>query len=80
MLPSSPEEINTKFLVFSARNRSGETPFHEFSFREIAPNISEKSSPTDPEERRNLSVPVYEKIGRTKFSSVRVIVHGFGSR
>lgn len=79
MLPSPPEEINTKFLVFSAKNRSGETPFHEFRFSEIAPSLNESSPPTDPEVRRNFSTPVYEIFGRTRFNSVRIIVHGFGS-
>lgn len=79
MLPSSPEEIGTKFMVFSAKNRSGETPFHEFAFKDIAPNISESSTPTETQDRRNISAPIYEKLGRTKFNSVRVIVHGFGS-
>lgn len=78
MLPSAPEEIGTKFLVYSAKNRS-EKPFLEFSFQDVAPNINASSTATDADERKNLSLPIYEKFGHTKFSSVRVIVHGFGS-
>ncbi|CAG9800683.1 unnamed protein product [Chironomus riparius] len=36
MLPSSPEEIDTKFYVYSTKNRS-ENPFLQFSFHDISP-------------------------------------------
>ncbi|XP_055614938.1 uncharacterized protein LOC129761246 [Toxorhynchites rutilus septentrionalis] len=88
MLPSSPEEINTKFYVYSAKQRS-EKPILEFFYDEIA-KTSNGTTPTStvPKGQNNTTAPVkhryepekiYEKFGSLENATMRVIIHGFGS-
>ncbi|XP_053688797.1 uncharacterized protein LOC128738017 [Sabethes cyaneus] len=88
MLPSPPEEINTKFFVYSAKHRS-EKPILEFYYDEIA-KISNGTTPpptptpktantTAPIKHRYAPDKVYEKFGNLENATARAIIHGFGS-
>lgn len=86
MLPSPPEEIGTKFYIYSTKNRS-DRPLVEFSFanvtgawgdiesRSLNANGSSDSVEIDTV-RPTLNLTALEDLHNV---SVRVIVHGFGS-
>ncbi|XP_058442646.1 uncharacterized protein LOC131425086 isoform X2 [Malaya genurostris] len=86
MLPSPPEEINTKFFVYSAKHRS-EKPILEFFYDEIA-KISNGTTPAPSSKSTNATAPIkhsyapdkiYEKFGNMENVTARAIIHGFGS-
>ncbi|XP_058840953.1 uncharacterized protein LOC131696429 [Topomyia yanbarensis] len=86
MLPSPPEEINTKFFVYSAKHRS-EKPILEFFYDEIA-KISNGTTPAPTPKTTNVTAPIkhrynpdkiYEKFGNMENVTARAIIHGFGS-
>jgi hypothetical protein len=94
-LPQSPEEIDTKFYVFSTKKRS-ENPFLQFSFHEISSYslLNETLTTTTPStsnQRMDKNAKlvnktqsfdptrVYNRFGNLTGTSMRVIVHGFGS-
>jgi hypothetical protein len=76
MLPSSPEEINTKFLIYTTKDRS-EKPFLEFHFTDIvgANAVGVNNTVAMPESMAS----IHEKIGSIQARSAKIIVHGFGS-
>lgn len=96
-LPSPPEEIDTKFYVYSSKNRSDD-PFLQFAFHDISKysllnetlaassqsaNSSTRNARMDKHTAKNVStfdpIKIYKKFGNLSESSIRVIVHGFGS-
>ncbi|KAL9694813.1 hypothetical protein quinque_014098 [Culex quinquefasciatus] len=94
MLPSSPEEIDTKFYVYSAKHRS-EKPILEFYYDEIArtnngtgasspaptsPAAAKKANGTTPAVKHRYDPEkIYEKFGNLENVTARAIIHGFGS-
>jgi hypothetical protein len=80
MLPASPEEINTKFLIYTTKDRS-EKPYMEFFFTDIVSTASSNINTNQNQTARMLpdSANVYEKISSIQTKSAKIIVHGFGS-
>uniref|UniRef100_A0A182IVH9 Lipase domain-containing protein n=1 Tax=Anopheles atroparvus TaxID=41427 RepID=A0A182IVH9_ANOAO len=85
MLPSSPAEVNTRFLVYTTTHRS-EKPLIEFSYEELVVagfGAAYWSNGTND----TVSIPVSSGIsssllktfGDLSDRTVRVIVHGFGA-
>lgn len=101
MLPSSPEEIDTKFFVHTTKHRSA-NPYLEFSFHDISSysllnetlSTSNNNATTPNLDKNTLkkninfknakaplnSTEIYKKFGNLTNASIRIIVHGFGSR
>ncbi|XP_058063375.1 pancreatic triacylglycerol lipase [Anopheles bellator] len=85
MLPSSPAEVNTRFLVYTTTHRS-EKPLIEFSYEELVDagfgtgqwNNATNETRTMPADN-NKSSALLKTFGDLTNRSVRVIVHGFGS-
>ncbi|XP_021704096.1 uncharacterized protein LOC5564068 [Aedes aegypti] len=95
MLPSPPEEIDTKFFVYSAKHRS-EKPILEFFYDEIAKTnngttpppptpaptqstTSKATNGTTPVKHRYAPQKIFEKFGSLENVTARAIIHGFGS-
>lgn len=90
MLPSPPEEVNTKFFFYSTRNRS-EQPLVELPYLNMTGEFTKMANKTTTAEARSSSEPPQKTspfvkplfnlndMHRFDNMSVRIIVHGFGS-
>lgn len=85
MLPSSPEEIGTKFLFYSTKTRS-ERPILEFSYLNISTAWGGSSLGTNDDQLNTTNDETTTKapylldgLEELDKLNVRVIVHGFGS-
>uniref|UniRef100_A0A2M4AG01 Putative lipase n=1 Tax=Anopheles triannulatus TaxID=58253 RepID=A0A2M4AG01_9DIPT len=87
MLPSSPAEVNTRFLVYTTTHRS-EKPLLEFSYEELIEssilgpsywnNATNETIPGN-EPPDEMSSALLKTFGDLTNRTVRVIVHGFGA-
>ncbi|XP_037920542.1 uncharacterized protein LOC119657613 isoform X2 [Hermetia illucens] len=85
MLPSPPEEINTKFYFYSTKNRS-EQPLLELPFVNMTEAFQKSSNESLNESIEEEPTSAFSKFAYTMEDmdgfdelSTRVIVHGFGS-
>ncbi|KAL5277521.1 hypothetical protein ACFFRR_002631 [Megaselia abdita] len=89
MLPSPPEEVNTKFFFYSTRNRS-EQPLVELPYLNMTGEFTKMANSTTAEARSSSEPPQktspfvkpffnLNDMHRFDNMSVRIIVHGFGS-
>uniref|UniRef100_A0A182K958 Lipase domain-containing protein n=1 Tax=Anopheles christyi TaxID=43041 RepID=A0A182K958_9DIPT len=85
MLPSSPAEVNTRFLVYTTTHRS-EKPLIEFSYEELvvagfgaAYWANGTNDTVSIPVSTGMSSSLLKTFGDLSNRTVRVIVHGFGS-